>query len=1047
MRAVFLLLAILSTAGLADSPARAASPPSPLGQVQVRGGLAVWVAGDEAAGPWASALARLHDEQGMLVLGLHPDPDVVGNARNELAGAGKTGPVVVDVHGDRTSLPLIDHAVNLLVISGEQAFAEQEIRRVLATRGEALVAADGGYRRLPGPALEGTDEWTHYLHDASNNAVAHDDRVGPPRHLQWQAGPRWSRHHDHMSSVSAVVTSGGRVFTILDEGSYLSPQLPADWKLVARDALNGALLWQRPIARWQTHLWPLKSGPADLPRRLVASGETVYATLGIDAAVSVLDAETGETIRELAETSGAEEILHVGDAVIVLVNRTPVDYQADAAVDPEQSKSRDSRTTYSPAMGRIWSGIRSPRWSHGDRVVMAFDAADGRPLWKTPSKVIPLTLAADAERVYYHDGTRIVALGLMDGRQRWATEPVPVWEGLEGQGLQSWFAPTLVACQGTVLFAGGEKTHMSYMGWGSADIGQDTMTAFSSESGKRLWTAPSPYSGYNSPEDLFVAQGKVWTGNTAKGDAGGRYLAYDLKTGNLVNEFPPTVDAHWFHHRCHRAKATDNYILCSRTGIELVDLVSGEWTINHWVRGACLYGIMPANGLIYSPPHPCACYPEAKLNGFTALAPARQVGETPGARRMPRLQKGAAYGTLLAKHDDRSSGRSETAASDAWPTYRSDPARSGAASGEVPEALSEQWALELGGVLTQPIVAEGRLFVADREAHKVHAVDIASGQRLWTHVAGGRVDSPPTFYRGRLLFGEASGYVTCLRASDGALDWRFQAAPADRRLVSYDQVESVWPVHGSVLAADGVATVVAGRSMFLDGGLRFVRLDAVTGEVLGETGIDDRIAEEQGDLQDHIKGLNMPVALTDILSSDGERLYMRSQVMDLAGNRLALGPAGSGFPHLFAPYGFTDDSWFHRTYWIYGDGFQGGVGGYGNGKKMPAGRILVNNDSAVFGYGRKQEFFRWTSVLDYQLFAADKAGLAYRWTRDVPIHVRAMALAGDRLVIAGPPDLLDELAAFEAFEETSTQEQLLRQDAAFAGKSSGLGCAKTTRSG
>lgn len=38
----------------------------------------------------------------------------------------------------------------------------------------------------------------------------------------------------------------------------------------------------------------------------------------------------------------------------------------------------------------------------------------------------------------------------------------------------------------------------------------------------------------------------------------------------------------------------------------------------------------------------------------------------------------------------------------------------------------------------------------------------------------------------------------------------------------------------------------------------------------------------------------------------------------------------------------------------------------------------------------------------------------HKWNRDVPILVRAMTKAGDRLFVAGPPDLLDEEAAFTA---------------------------------
>ena len=38
---------------------------------------------------------------------------------------------------------------------------------------------------------------------------------------------------------------------------------------------------------------------------------------------------------------------------------------------------------------------------------------------------------------------------------------------------------------------------------------------------------------------------------------------------------------------------------------------------------------MPCNGLIYAAPHNCACYPEAKLSGFNALAPAAATPLTP----------------------------------------------------------------------------------------------------------------------------------------------------------------------------------------------------------------------------------------------------------------------------------------------------------------------------------------------------------------------------------------------------------------------------------
>ena len=71
--------------------------------------------------------------------------------------------------------------------------------------------------------------------------------------------------------------------------------------------------------------------------------------------------------------------------------------------------------------------------------------------------------------------------------------------------------------------------------------------------------------------------------------------------------------------------------------------------------------------------------------------------------------------------------------------------------------------------------------------------------------------------------------VYCVRAVDGTLVWRYRVAPLDRRAMAYEQLESLWPVHGSVLVRDDQVYAVAGRSIFLDGGLRMLRLNLVTG--------------------------------------------------------------------------------------------------------------------------------------------------------------------------------------------------------------------------
>jgi hypothetical protein len=63
-----------------------------------------------------------------------------------------------------------------------------------------------------------------------------------------------------------------------------------------------------------------------------------------------------------------------------------------------------------------------------------------------------------------------------------------------------------------------------------------------------------------------------------------------------------------------------------------------------------------------------------------------------------------------------------------------------------------------------------------------------------------------------------------------------------------------------------------------------------------------------------------------------------------------------------------------------------------------------------------------------------------KWTSDVPVYVRAMTLAGNRLFIAGPRDMIDEEETFKRLSERDTEVQNLLsvQDDALEGKISGL---------
>jgi hypothetical protein len=383
--------------------------------------------------------------------------------------------------------------------------------------------------------------------------------------------------------------------------------------------------------------------------------------------------------------------------------------------------------------------------------------------------------------------------------------------------------------------------------------------------------------------------------------------------------------------------------------------------------------------------------------------------------------------------------------------------------------LKALWQADLGGRLSSVVVAEGKLFVCSLDTDTVHALDASTGKPVWAFTASGRVDSPPTIWQGLALFGSADGSVYCLRASDGALAWRFRAAPEDRRMVAFDRVESVWPVPGSVLVHNGVVYCVAGRSMFLDGGLRMLRLDARTGRKLSETVMDDRDPQTKENLQSRAKGMNMPVALPDILSSDGRYVYMRSLPFDLEGNRKFIDIVNvkeqkGEDAHLFSPTGFLDDTMWHRTYWVFGRAWASGAGGYYQaGQNAPAGRIMVFDDTTIWGYGRRWQYYRWSTPYVNHLFATSKQAeivlmttprkpdpakakkkgtlgqtpvtrFAYQWSDEMPVQVCAMVHAGRTLFVAGPPALIDEEEAARSLDDPQVRAKVAEQGEAYDGR-------------
>ncbi|MBL9131910.1 MAG: PQQ-binding-like beta-propeller repeat protein [Verrucomicrobiaceae bacterium] len=968
MKRLALLLLALSPSLFADEASDI------LAQSGVKGGIVVHVGcGD------ASVTQKLRANESYQVQGLTKDADKVPAIRDSLHKAGVSGAVAVS-EWNAKHLPYIENYVNLLVIEDAAAVSREEIDRVLTPLGVAMIKKGGAWEKITKPWPKDMDEWTHYAYDSKGNPTSKDMLVGPPSRMQWVGNPRWSRHHDRMSSVSAKVSAGGRIYYIIDEGSRISILMPAKFMLIARDAFNGTVLWKKPIPQWSTHLWPLKSGPTQLTRRIVAMGDKVYVTMGIADPISCLDGATGNVIRVYEQTKGAEELILRNGTIFALVNKEPWRLNEEFAVK-QQSDQKRVETEFN--------------WDGKPRNLLAIDADSGKTLWQQEDRIAPVTLAIDDKRIVYYNGDGIAARDVKTGEVKFTTDPTKRRQLYEFN-----FAPRIILHNDVIIYAGGDGA----------------MKGMNADTGKDLWTAPHEKSGYRSLEDVIVAQGLVWNSGNMSGQQSGEYRGFDPVTGEKKKSFFPDVPegTYWFHHRCYMGKATEKYIIPSRTGIEYVDMEKQHWDLNHWVRGACLYGVMPANGLTYAGPHNCACYPEAKLDGMAVMASAPRYPMPANTPDNERLFKGPAYADAVVEKDADIAD---------WPTYRSDNARSGAAKSDLKKDLGMAWEVKLTPPLSTTTTAAGLTFVSEVDKHTLHAFDAATGKEAWHFIAGGRIDSPPTYWKGRVFFGGKDGQVYCLRATDGALIWRFQAAPVMLSHGAWEMMESVWPVHGSVLVENGLVSCIAGHSCFLDGGLWFYRLDAKTGEMRVKINYDDKDPETGGDLNDRHKTLQMPVALNDILSSDGKWTYLRTQKIVEDGKRVEIGPVSGDFDkqggahkgegaHLFAPMGFLDDSNFHRSYWVYGKSFAGGHAGYYQaGKYAPAGRILVHDDKNVYSYGREAQYYKWTTTMEYTLFSTPKTPPEEAFTTEGATTERkgnSLTLGPDGQPLANQPPKLQQ---------------------------------------
>jgi outer membrane protein assembly factor BamB len=749
----------------------------------------------------------------ILVQGLANARATVDAARERIAAAGQYGYATVAWTPDFKRLPYNDNLANLVIadLDATGAPTREEVLRITAPYSAAWVRTKGAWQKLAKPLPAEMGEWTHFNYGPEGNPQSRDSLVHVPRGLQW-----------FVSSISTQTQAtsrlaGGRLY----HGGRLSSRSEQARLYVARDAFNGLPLWERPEVN-SDRLRP------DMERVTVADGKRIVGQIGEPGFSRAIDGATGKDLRIY------DQGLKVAPAVKGEKYPQFLPQFLQALVGPHLIQGYEGEVV---ALD-VESGARRWAWKAPEgRTVAWLAVGDGRVF-------VALTDDPGARHYSYNNQfnylSEVTALQLADGAPQWTSTAMKDF-------------PTF----GIVYAEGGLFIQHAGIDRAMNRDPSTTRKSLTSAYGPLLRLDPATGRevfrtdvGAVEPKDRFWHnQLRVQDGAAYPG-FGWVVRGFDAKTGTprdrLYDVFGAQTHPIGF---CSQVRGTARGQVGGKF-VSFFDLQEKSLQFVAIARNTCDLAHYPGYGTIYTASDGCGC--ATYLRGLVAL----QCYQTTGGAVVPdgeRLETGVRVTPAAADPEG------------AWPTLMGDPSRSGKAAVAVaandqakPTATASlalpkligpiglDWAranLRLGHI-TPPVVAGDLMVVAVTDTHEVHGLHAATGAPRWRHRAGGRINSSPTLWRGLVLFGAGDGSVTALRATDGALAWRFLAAPERRSTVIDGQVESLWPVHGSVLVRQGKAFIAAGRHVTADGGVRLWRLDAATGAIEAQGRIDNRPTSE-----------------------------------------------------------------------------------------------------------------------------------------------------------------------------------------------------------
>jgi len=1017
----------------------------------VRGGLVVLLGCRD--GKFTAAL-RASDSY--IVQGLATDSDAVMVARESLA---KSGNVTIALFDGKT-LPYADNLVQLVVADSNSTVAGAEIMRVLSPGGVVMTRTGDGWKREVKPWPGDIDEWSHHMHGPDNNPVAMDTVVGPPRRLRWKAPSLWSRSHEQVSSFAAMVSAGGRNFYIFDESvpgiiryeptadakkDAFTPGtgypalrghaiLPEKWTLVARDAFSGVLLWKRPLEDWgvkHTRTLILRSTSATVQRTLVADGDRVFTTDGYRGPAAVLDATSGKVLRTIKGTDGVDEIIFA-DGTLYLRIRSDA-FTGTVAADPDTSRilwkhEAQAHKKYNPVSMTVSGGklvygcldSRSRRQVAPPQIV-CLSAKDGKELWRKDAQKLSRfiynsgpSIVISGDRVLAGGGFGLLALNKETGETEWA-KPAPKGHGGSAAPLKN---VDLFVIDGTV-----------WRGNGTFVEGFDLAT------GKSV-----------SEIDSASVNSRGHHGRCYGGKATSKYILGQqrgVEFLSLESEAKHTSN-NWTRGPCRFGVMPSNGLLYVPQHQCLCNAGSMMNGFNAYATASEteMAGIVKAAGKL-----------DGRLHKGPAYGKAR--GGQPAAADWPMYRRnasrfGATDATVSGKLKQH--WRIDLGGRLTPPVMMGDTVFVSAKDYNTVYALdaadgSEKWHYRAGGQVDSPPSILGDLVLfgsADGWIYCLHADD---GRLVWRFraaptsqmiVVDDRVESVWKVH-GSPLIHDGKVYCSAGRSSfvDGGI-FLYGLDPATGKVLHRGRIDS-W---------DRTRTDAEGKPFTPAFHIEGTRSDLLVSEGgllhMGQI----TLSPELKIVETPYRPSPNPVPPLKSTAPDLEKdpsFYFRGD-KDLVTyhpkNRGKVRPGHMGERvvgrHLMTTGGFLDDTYWHRIFWMYGDTWPG----FNHANLAPkSGQLLVIGPKKTYGVQcfperstnspqfipGKHGYLLFADdndnepVLDDRDWGRDK-GIGFTrkkepvWHQWVPVRIRAMTLANNRLFVAGPPDVIDPKDPLATFE-------------------------------